>query len=51
MVEKYSLLEIMKDKGISRRTYRKLSDEINARKREKTEKRLLEELRMFQENK
>lgn len=51
MAEKYSLLEIMKDKGISRRTYRKLSDEINARKRAKSQKKLIKELKKFQEGK
>ena len=49
--EKYSLLEIMKARGISHRMYRILSREINDKKEEKRKKALIEELKEFQDNK
>jgi hypothetical protein len=49
--EKYSLLEIVKNRGISQKMYRSLSREINDKKEEKRRQKLIESLQEVQEDK
>lgn len=50
MKERYSLLEIMKNRGISYQMYRQLSREINDRKQVKQLKKEMDELKKLQDN-